>query len=54
MILTAREQIHRIHSRWFKISRAHFDAIHYAGFAAYKIAIFLFNIVPYIALRIIA
>jgi hypothetical protein len=30
------------------------DAIHYAGMAIYKIGIILFNLVPYVALLIVA
>ena len=30
-----------------------FNAIHYAGMAAYKIAILLFCLVPYLALHLI-
>lgn len=31
-----------------------FDAINYAGVAVYKIGIILLNLVPYVALRIVA
>jgi hypothetical protein len=40
-----------VHSRWFHLSTDQFDALHYAGMALYKIGILLFNLVPYIALR---
>ena len=30
-----------------------FDAIHYAGMTVFKLGIILFNLVPYIALRIV-
>ena len=53
IILIAHDWIYRIHKKWFKISEETFDAIHYAGIAFFKIAILVFNIVPYIALRII-
>ncbi len=53
IILFAHNWIYRIHGKWFKMSKETFDAIHYAGIAFFKIAIFVFNIVPYIALRII-
>jgi len=43
----------RFHGRWFKLSEQRFDAIHYAGMAFFKISIFLLNIVPYLALRIV-
>jgi len=42
-----------LHSRWFRISEERFVSIHYGGMAAYKIGILLFNLTPYIALRII-
>lgn len=48
-----REWMHRLHGRWFRCSAEQFDAIHYAGMAIYKIGIFLFNLAPYIALRIV-
>ncbi len=49
----AHDWTYQLHSRWFKIAPEKFDAIHYAGLAFYKIAIFLFNIVPYLALLIV-
>ena len=45
--------VHGLHGKWFKLSRESFDAIHYGAMAAYKTAIFLFCLVPYLALRII-
>jgi hypothetical protein len=49
----AHDWIHQIHSRWFRLPVEHFDVIHYAGMAIYKIGILLFNLVPYVALRIV-
>lgn len=48
----ARDWLHRLHGRWFELSRERFDALHYGGMALYKLAIVLFNLVPYLALRI--
>lgn len=45
--------VHRLHGRWFQLSRERFDALHYAGMAFYKLAILLFNVAPYLALRIV-
>lgn len=45
--------VYRIHGKWFKMSVERFDAIHYAGIAFFKICIIVFNIVPYLALRIV-
>ena len=45
----AHDWIYRMHSKWFKIPVETFNAIHYSGIAFYKIAIFVFNIIPYFA-----
>jgi hypothetical protein len=49
----AHDWIYRFHSKWIDLSVDKFDAIHYAGMALFKIGIFLFNLVPYFALRIV-
>ena len=49
----AHDWIYRIHGRWFKVSEENFDAIHYASMGFFKLSILLFNIVPYLALRIV-
>ncbi len=48
----ARDWMYQLHCKWFKISEERFDTIHYAGMAIFKIGIFLFNLVPYLAMRI--
>ena len=45
--------MHRLHSRWFQLSRQQFDIIHYGGMGIFKLGIILLNLVPYIALRIV-
>jgi len=45
--------VYRFHGRWFKLSLETFDAIHYGGMAVFKLGIFLFNLVPFIALCIV-
>ena len=52
-IIFARDWVYKMHSRWFNIPVEKFDSIHYAGIAFFKISIFLFNLVPYFALRIV-
>ena len=49
----AHDWIYRMHGKWFKIPVETFDAIHYAGIAFFKICIFVFYLVPYIALLIV-
>ena len=53
MIAVARDWIYRFHTRWFPVTVDQFNAIHYGGIAILKIAIFFFNLVPYIALHIV-
>jgi hypothetical protein len=50
----AHGSLYRLHARWFRLSENQFDAIHYSGMAAYKIAALSLNVAPYIALRIAA
>lgn len=44
---------YRLHCKWFQLTKDQFNAIHYAGLMFFKISIFLFNLVPYFALRIV-
>ena len=48
----AHDWVYKMHNKFYHIQREQFDAIHYAGMAFYKICIFTFFIVPYLALRI--
>ena len=50
----AHEWMFKLHGRWFRLTAAQFDALHYGGMAAYKVGILLLNLVPYIALHIVA
>lgn len=49
----AHDWMYRFHSKWFNLPVDRFDAIHYAAMAAYKMGIWLFNLAPYLALRIV-
>ncbi len=49
----AHDWLYRFHGKWFTLSTERFDAIHYGGMALFKIGIFLFNLMPYFALRIV-
>ena len=51
--LVARDWIRRLHGKWFKLSEESFDVIQYAGMGIFKLLIFVFNLVPYIALLIV-
>jgi hypothetical protein len=49
----AHDWTYRMHSKWHKISVEKFDAANYAGMAFFKVFVFAFNLVPYLALRIV-
>jgi hypothetical protein len=49
----AHDWVYKFHGRWFKLPVEQFDAIHYSGMAIFKIGILLFNLVPYLAMRIV-
>ena len=49
----ARDWMYGWHRRWFNLSPEAFDAAHYAGMGLFKTAFVLFNLVPYLALRIV-
>jgi hypothetical protein len=46
----ARNWMKQVHGKWFRLSDASFDVIHYSGMAVYKIGILLFNLTPLIAI----
>lgn len=49
----ARDWHYRLTSRFFKVSVETYDLVNFCGIAAYKIAVILLNLVPFIALCII-
>jgi hypothetical protein len=51
--LFAHDWMFQLHGRWFKLTPEAFDALHYGGMGIYKIAIWMLNLAPYIALRIV-
>lgn len=46
VLVLAHDGVYRLHTRWFRLSRERFDALHYGGMAAYKIGILLLNLAP--------
>jgi hypothetical protein len=53
LTLFAREALSRA-GRWYGAPSETFNTVNYAGILLYKTGIILFNLVPYIALRIVA
>jgi len=54
MVLAIRERISKIHARLFGLDQADVGRAYFQYLAQYKIAILVFNIAPYLALRIMA
>jgi Family of unknown function (DUF6868) len=53
MIIPSQDLVYRMHSKWFSISRETFNVAIYSCLGLFKIAILVFNAVPWIALLII-
>jgi len=51
--LCAGDWVYRIHSKWFSISRETFNVAIYSFLGLYKIFVFVFCLIPYIALLIV-
>jgi len=49
----AGDALYHLHSRWFAISKERYDTFHLAGMTGFKLAIWLFNIAPYLALHLL-
>lgn len=52
MILFAHDFVYQIHNSFFDLSEERFNAIHYGGMIFYKVAIFMFYLIPYMAICI--
>ncbi len=54
VIVMFQDLIYKVHSKYFKMKKEKMSSILYKVLAFYKIATIAFNLVPYIALRIIS
>lgn len=50
----ANDWVYRLHARWFTLSREQFHLMHYAGMVFFKLCILFFNLIPYVALHVVA
>ena len=46
VLVFGHDVIYRMHTRWFRLSRESFDALHYGAMAFYKLGILLLNVAP--------
>ena len=54
MLLLLKDQMVAVHSKLFGLSSATLAAIYFRYLAYYKVAIFIFNLVPYLALTLMS
>ena len=53
LYMAAKDAMYRLHGRWFALSKERDETVHLAGMTGYKLAIWLFNIAPYLALHLV-
>ena len=51
--ILAHDWMYRYHTKFFTLSVEKFDATHYGSMAFFKLLVIVFNLVPYLALRIV-
>jgi len=54
LFILAPDLVYRIQSKMFPMERDKFNGIYYSFIGGYKILFLVFNLVPYLALRIIS
>lgn len=54
IVILLKEPISRLHSKIFKVNQVELPSIYFQYLGNYKIAIIIFNLVPYIALKAMA
>ena len=53
LLMSPHDWLYRLWGKWFHLTAQQFDVINFGGIALYKLGILLFNLVPYLALRIV-
>jgi Family of unknown function (DUF6868) len=53
MVMFAHDFTYKAQTMFFNISEDQFDQIHYKAMVQFKVLVFMFNFIPYLALRII-
>jgi hypothetical protein len=54
LLLFAHDWLYRLNSKFIRLSVEQFDLMNYGGVGLYKVGIFLFNLMPCLALWIVA
>jgi hypothetical protein len=53
LLVLPHEWLYRLWRKWFRLSNEQFDTLNFISMALFKIGILLFNLTPYVALRIV-
>ena len=51
--LWAKDSVYKIHSQWIDISRENFNLVFYCFLGLFKVVVWVFAIIPYLALVIV-
>lgn len=54
LVTLLRATVYRMHSKLFPITESQFNIAMYAFLGGYKLLVFVFNIIPYVAVSIVA
>lgn len=49
----AHDWMYRFHTKFFSLTAEKFDSAHYASMAFFKLLVVVFNLAPYLAMRIV-
>ena len=53
LLVFPHQWLYRLWGKWFPLTDEQFDLVNFSGIALYKLVILLFNLAPYVALRIV-
>ena len=53
MCVFAGDWVYRLHCKWFPLPRETFNVMLYSFISFYKFMFFFFNVIPYVALRLV-
>jgi len=53
ILMVAKEKIVYLHKKWFDLSPGELDKLYFQYMANYKVLIIVFNLVPYLVLRLV-
>ncbi len=53
IILCASDFVYQVHSTFFTMSETQFDLMHYGGLGLTKLVVFIFFLIPYLAIKMV-